>query len=133
MATLGYGTNVRNAKLNAIRDQIDAGTGAGILRTYDGTQPSTCGTVTNLLVANNLSDPSAPNASGGVLTFNAISDGIAGNTGTATWSRVIDSSGTCIMDMDTGTSGTSVIISNASITINQTIKVNSFTLTDNNA
>lgn len=41
---LGLNTTIRNARVNAIRDAIDAGTGAGTIDIYSGAQPATGGT-----------------------------------------------------------------------------------------
>ena len=114
---LGYVTAVRNSRLNAVRDAIDAGAGAGLLRIYDGTRPSTGGTPTTLLAELTFSDPCASNASGGVLTFNAITaDSSANATGTATWWRGVDSTGAAVVDGNCGTSGSDMNLNSTSIT-----------------
>lgn len=113
---LGYATTLRNARLDAITTAIDAGAGAGLLRIYDGSRPATGGTATTLLAELTFSDPSAGSASSGVLTLSAITaDASANATGTATWARVVDSTGAFVMDADVGTSGTDMIINSTSI------------------
>lgn len=101
----GYSATIRNTRLNAVRDAIDAGSGAGQLKFYDGPQPATGGTVTNELAAGTFSDPSAPDAAGGVLTFNAITVSDATLDGTAVWARVTDSAGTFVGDFSVGVTG----------------------------
>ena len=39
--TIGLSTTARNNRLNAIRDLIDGGAGAGLIRIYDGSLPAT--------------------------------------------------------------------------------------------
>lgn len=113
---LGYVAAVRNSRLNVVRDALDAGAGAGLLRIYDGTRPATGGTATTLLAELTFSDPSAGNASGGVLTFNAITaDTSANATGTATWWRGVDSTGAAVVDGNCGTSGSDMNLNSTSI------------------
>lgn len=113
---LGYVVGVRNTRLNAVRDAIDAGAGAGLLRIYDGTRPATGGTATTLLAELTFSDPCAANASGGVLTFNAITaDASANATGTASWWRGVDSTGAAVVDGNCGTSGSDMNLNSLSI------------------
>lgn len=119
--TLGIKVEIRNAGLNLIRDAIDGGAGAGKLKFYDGTRPATGGTATTLLGTVVCSDPSAPDAATGVLTFSAFTeDGDADANGEATWARLIDSEDTFVADLDVGkkftqngntTSGSAVIAS----------------------
>lgn len=131
---LGYVTALRNSQLNAVRDRIDAGSGPGKLRIYSGTRPSTGGTATTLLAELTFSDPCAPNASNGVLTFNTITaDSSAAASGTATWFRIVDSDGNFVMDGDVGTSGADLNLNSTSITAGGTVSVTSFTITAGNA
>lgn len=132
--TLGLVTATRNSRLNLIRDAVDAGSGAGKLRIYDGTRPATGGTATTLLAELTFSDPSAPNASSGVLTFSAItSDASADATGTATWCRVVDSTGAFVFDGSVGTSGADYNLNTVSITAGVQVSCTSATLTEGNA
>lgn len=113
---LGYVTTLRNTRLNAVRDAIDAGAGAGLLRIYDGTRPSTGGAPTILLAELTFSDPCAPNASSGVLTFNTITEDSGANAdGTATWWRAVDSTGAAVVDGNCGTSGSDMNLNSTSI------------------
>ena len=104
--TMGLATAIRNTIVQAIRDAIDAGAGAGKLRVYDGARPATGGAPTNLLAELTFSDPSAPGAAGGVLTFSAITeDSSADLTGTATWCRLVDSTGAFVADASVTVTG----------------------------
>lgn len=130
---VGLATAVRNSRLNAIRDAVDAGVSTGKLRIYDGTRPATGGTVTTLLAELAFTDPSAPNAAGGVLTFSAIaSDVSADATGTATWARIVDSAGTFVLDCSVGTSGADINLNTTAIQIGALVQVTSATITEGN-
>lgn len=130
----GLSTTVRNNRLNQISAAIDGGAGAGLLRIYDGTRPATGGTATTLLAELTFTDPCAPAASSGVLTFSAItSDSSANATGTATWARLVDSSATFVCDLSVSTSGADVNLNSTSISTGQTVSVTSGTITEGNA
>lgn len=105
--TMGYATTLRNTRLNDIRDAIDAGAGAGTVKIYTGTRPSTGAALSGntLLSTGTFSDPSAPAATSGVLTFSSISYTDAVADGTATWARIEDSDGTFVADASVGTAG----------------------------
>lgn len=113
---IGYVTALRNSRLNAVRDAIDAGAGAGLLRIYDGTRPATGGAATTLLAELTFSDPCAGAAAAGVLTFSAITaDASANATGTATWARAVDSTGAAVADFNVATSGGDININSTAI------------------
>lgn len=132
--TVGINATVRNSRLNAIRDAIDAGGAASYLRIYDGTRPATGGTATNLLAELRPSYPSAPNASGGVLTFFSITAAAsAAATGTATWGRVVTSAGAFVMDFSVGTSGADLNLNTVNIQAGVQVSVSSASITEGNA
>ena len=125
---------LRNAHLDAITAAIDTGAGAGVVQIYDGSRPASGGTATTLLGTVTCSDPAAPAASGGVLTFSTFTeDSSADATGTATWARIEDSTGAWVMDMDVGTSGTELVMNTTSITAGGPIRIDSGSLTAGNA
>ena len=125
---------LRNSMLDEITALIDAGIGAGKIRIYDGTRPSTGGTATTLLAELTCSDPSAASASGGDLTLSSITDDASANaTGTATWFRVVDSNNNFVMDGDVGTSGADLNLNTVSITAGATVSITSFVITAPNA
>jgi hypothetical protein len=73
-------------------------------------------------------------ASGGVLTANAIGNGTAAATGTASWFRLWQSNGTTpIMDGDVSTAASDLNLNNTSIATGQTVSVTSFAVTEGNA
>lgn len=132
--TLGIATAVRNSMLNQIRNAIDAGAGAGLLRVYDGTRPATGGSATTLLAQLTFSDPSAPDASSGVLTFSAITkDSSADAAGTATWCRVVDSTGAHVFDGSVGVAASDYILGTTIIVIGNEVTCTSGTITAGNA
>ena len=127
---LAYSTTVRNAMLDAITSAIGT---SGLLRIYDGTRPASGGAATTLLAQLALSATAAPAASGGVLTFNSITqDSSADATGTATWFRVTTSGGTFVIDGSVGTSGSDLNLTTTSITATQPVSVTSFVITEGN-
>ena len=131
---LNYNAAIRNAGLDAITTAIGA---SGKLRIYDGSQPATVATALGPQVLSAdlaLSATSAPAASGGVLTFNAISnDSSADATGTAAWGSLLTSANVRVVDFTVGTSGTDMIIDNTSITVGQVVSCSSFVITAGNA
>ncbi len=132
--TVGLITAGRNSRLNVIRDLIDAGAGAGLFRVYDSTRPATGGAATTLLAELTLTDPSAPNAAAGVLTFSAITaDASANASGTATWGRLVDSTGAFVGDFSVGTSGADFNLNTVTITAGVQVSCTSATLTEGNA
>lgn len=132
---IGYSTTVRNNRLNATRDAIDLGVGAGLLRIYDGARPATGGAATTLLAELTCTDPCAAAAAAGVLTFSAITaDTSANATGTATWARFVDSAGTFVLDCSvTVTGGGGDVQLNAvAISAGARVEVTSATITEGN-
>lgn len=133
LATVGLATAVRNSRMDAINTALNAGAGAALMRIYDGSRPATGGTATTLLAELTCSDPAAAAAASGVLTFSAITaDASANATGTATWGRLVDSTGAFVADFSSGTSGTDLILNTASITAGVQVSCSSATLTDGN-
>src|SRR5687767_6496703 len=96
----------RNTMADAIRTDMDAGAGPATLKFYTGSQPATPETAIGaqtLLGTLTFTDPAAPGASGGVITFSTITeDSSADATGTATWARCESSTPTAIWDADVG-------------------------------
>jgi len=131
---LGFATTLRTARASQIVAAIDAGAGAGKLRLYNGTRPATGGAVTTLLAELTFSDPCGTVTSG-VLTFSAIaSDASADNTGTATWFRIVDSTGAFVLDGTiTGTGGGGdITMTSTSIQAGVTVDATSLVFTEDN-
>ncbi len=124
----------RSNRLDEVTALIDAQAGAGLLRIYNGTRPATGGTATTLLAELTFSVTSFPAASAGAMAANAITDDTAANAGgTASWFRVVDASGTFVLDGDVGTSGSDLNLNSVTISLNQNVAVSQFDLTDGNA
>jgi len=130
---LNYSATIRNAGLDAITTAIST---SGLLRIYDGSQPTNVATALGaqvLLAELACTATFAAGASGGVLTASAISnDSSANATGTAAWGTLTTSGGTRHVDFTVGTSGTDMIIDNTSITATQVVSCSSFVITGGN-
>lgn len=131
---LGFATTLRTARASQIVAAIDAGAGAGKLRLYNGTRPATGGTVTTLLAELTFSDPCGT-VTNGVLTFNSItSDASADNTGTATWFRIVDSTGAFVLDgtITVTGGGGDITMTSTSIQAGVTVDATSLVFTEDN-
>ncbi len=125
------------AACNAIVDLIDAGSGAGKLRIYDGTQPAGPDVAVSdqtLLAELTLSDPAFGAAAdanpGGRATADTITGDTSANaTGTASWFRAVDSDGNAVIDGSVGTSDADLILVTTSIVAGQPVEVTSWTVT----
>jgi hypothetical protein len=120
-----YTTAVKNARLDAVAAQIDAGSGAGKLEIGTTGMGTVLATIT-------LADPSAASAASGVLTFSGFprSDTSADNTGTAAAARIRDSNNTDIVTgLTVGTSGSDINLDSTSLTAGQTVTITSATIT----
>jgi hypothetical protein len=119
-----------NAEADALSDLLDN----GYLRIYDGSQPADANTALGaqtLLAELRFNATAAPAASGGVLTFNALTaDSSANATGTAAWFRALKSDGsTVVMDGTVGTGTHNLVLSTTSIAAGVQVSVTSFTHT----
>lgn len=119
-----YTTAVKTARMNAVKDQIDAGDGAGKLEIGTSGMASVLATIT-------LDDPCGT-VTNGVLTFSSMprSDTSADASGTAAAARIRDSNNTDVVTgLTVGTSGADIILDSTSITAGQTVTINSATIT----
>lgn len=119
-----------NAAADAVMRQLDG----GFIDIYSGSQPATADTVITSqvkLASLALNATSAPAASGGVATFNAISsDTAADATGTAAWFRAYRANHTtAVYDGSVGTSGANLNLNSVAIVLNGTVGVSAFTYT----
>ncbi len=107
--TVRIALSTRNAILDAVAAQIDAGSGAGTIAIYTGAQPANADAAATgtLLVTFTLADPAFAAATGSTLTLDADPDLVAAAvaTGTAGWARVRDSDNNTVFDGSVGTSG----------------------------
>lgn len=119
-----YNLATRNARLTVVRDQIDAGTGPGVL------QIGTAG-MAAVLAEVTLADPCATIASG-VLTFSGFprSDTSANASGVAAAARIRDSNGVdVITGLTVGTSGADINLDTTTIAAGQQVQITSATIT----
>ena len=118
-----YTTAVKNARMTAVRDQIDAGAAAGKLEIGTTGMATVLATIT-------LNDPSGTVASA-VLTFSGFSKSTtAAATGTAAAARIRDSNNVDIVTgLTVGTSGSDINLDNTSINTGQTVTITSATIT----
>lgn len=122
--TVTYDAATKTARMQAVADKIDAGSGPGTLEIGTAGMGTVLATIT-------LADPCGT-VSGSVLTLSGFprSDTSADATGTAAAARIRDSDGNSrITGLTVGTSGTDVVLDNTSITAGQTVTINSATFT----
>ena len=131
---LSYTTTLRNNQLDEIPGVIGA---SGLLRIYDGTPPADVGTALSgntLLAECALSATSAPAASGGDLTFNAISDDASADaTGTASFFRILTSGASAVIQGTVGTSGADINFDSVSFVAGGTVSISSLVISAGNA
>ncbi len=128
---------VAQALANAFATALDAGT-AGIIRIYDGAQPTDPDTAIGAqvllaeLTFSATSFGAAADANpGGRITANAVtSDASADATGTAAWFRMLtQAGGSVICDGSVGASGADLNMNTVSFTAGSTVSITSFTVT----
>lgn len=123
---------VRTAEANA--DLTSIGSAAN-LTIYSGTRPATpdAGLSSNIALVVLTWTGAAGTAANGVITFTAPPSNTAAASGTASWARLANSSGTAIFDFDvTATGGSGDIqVPTVSISAGVTITLTSLTLTEN--
>jgi len=132
---VSFAPALRDARLQAIINSIDAGPGQGKLNFYTGTRPATGAAITTevLLGTLLLSDPSATIAAG-VLTLEPIADDVSADAdGTISWARLTDSTDTFVADFNCGTSASDINCSTLVVAAGDTIRVTSASLNEGNA
>lgn len=125
----------RNATADAIADAVDAGSGAGLVRVYTGSQPASADLAATgtLLAEFELNDPAFGAATAGAASLSvspAVSTtGLA--AGDAGWFRLLDSTETTVMDGSvTATGGGGdLIMSTVTVSIGLTLQLSSGTIT----
>lgn len=137
---MALNTQLANATVNGQGDNLSARLNSGFLDIYDGTQPTNGDTAVGAqvkLVRLTYSATAAPATSAGVITFNAMTSGVALATGTPTWFRAWQSNGTtAVYDGSAGASGANLNLSGLTagqIIIGGTVAVSSYTHTVNKA
>lgn len=132
--TLQYSVAVRNARLDAVESTIGA---SAILKIRTGSVPANCAAADagTVLATVNLPSDWMAAASNGTKSLSGIwQDTSADATGTAAHFRIYRNDGTtCDIQGTVGTSGTDMIVDNASFNAGQSFTVTAFTLTAGNA
>ena len=135
MAALTWWSNVAAiAMLNAGTALLNAG-GAGSMRVYDGTMPADADAALSgnpllaQLTCNATSFPTATDGTGkATAVANAVTqDSSADATGTGTFVRYYNNAGTCVRQLNLGTSSAAVIIANTTITATQVVQCSAAT------
>ena len=122
---VSFNTTLRNNRA----DQITSFAGASAQIKIYTTGGST------LLATLTCASALAPAASGGTLTFNAITAGTAVATGTAATASIYKSDGTTLVmsGLTVGTSATNIVLSSVAITSGDSVSITSATITEGNA
>jgi len=127
---MGFTTARKTSRAELVASWLDGGE----VRIYDGTRPANADTAIStqtLLVTFALPNPSGT-VTNGVWTAGDIDLTLITTSGTATWARVVDSSGGTVFDADVGVSGSGALIEldNVSLVTGGYCTVVSFTLTE---
>ncbi len=127
-------TATRNAACDSVVDLLDAGSSAGTIKIYTGTQPASANdSATGTLLATvTFGDPAFGAASSGVATLAGTPlSGTGVAAGTAGWARLADSTGATVLDgavTATGGGG-QVELATTTISVGVTVQVTSGTVT----
>lgn len=119
--------NAKAVALAAWLALCEAGSAAGKLRIYSGTQPATGGgglSGNTLLIEFTLNDPAS---SAGAFVVSPAVSATASATGTAVWGRLVDSDGNAVAD---GTVGVELTLSSTSITSGNSYSFTGGTITE---
>lgn len=119
-----YPTALKNTRLDAVDDAVNAGAAAGTL------EIGTTG-MGAVLVTITLNDPAFNAAAAGAMSLDATSlSGTASGTGTAAAARIRDSdSNDVVTGLTVGTGSEDIVLDSASITSGQTVTITSGTIT----
>lgn len=120
----------RNAQADALARLLDGGS----VKVYSGTPPANVSTALSgntLLATCQLNATSAPAASGGVLTFNSITDDSdIDASGTASFYRLFKTDGTtAVIQGSVATSGGSMTIADTALVAAGTLSISALTYT----
>jgi len=135
MAAIILSNELKTLRGQAIADLADAGGSAATLSIYDGTQPANPDTAITdqvLLAAVPCPFPFG-SASNSVMTANSFAQYMTvEGEGTATWARLVNSSGSVIGDFTVGLTGSGANIEIQSVTFytGVIVIVNSFTINE---
>lgn len=136
---LSYRTDLRNARLQAVADDIDSGSSAGVVRIYSGSAPANVGAslgAAELLAEIEMSSPPEDDITGGVLTFDAFeSEASIVASGTATFFRMISDggSGNAVVQGTVSASSGDMVLDSVAFVLGGTVTLTSGAFTAGNA
>ena len=118
-----YVMALKNTRMTAVLNAIDAGVGAGYINIYTAAYAL-------LLVTINFDDPSGVVAAG-VLTFSTMPrTGLGLAAGNAAIARIYDSAATLVANgITVGLAATDIIIDNVNIAVGQTVNITAGAIT----
>lgn len=123
--TIRVSTAGRNGALAVINDLVNAGSGAGQIKMYSGSQPASPNSPATgtLLATFTLADPAFEAPADGSIAVDASPDlsTTATASGTAGWLRFMDSTGTAVLDGTVGTNDEDFTVNTTSIVNGQTV------------
>lgn len=128
-----FSTAVRNARLNAIGATVGP---APILQLYSGTVPASCAAAATGTLLASLSLPmtwQAAATGGTEQQAGGPWTGTAAAAGTIGYFRLVSSQGVVHLQGSAGQGTGDLSFDNASLVLNQTISINTFSLTDANS
>lgn len=127
--TLRLAAGSRSAAADAVVDRLDAGSAAGTVKVYTGSQPATpaAAPTGTLLVTFTLNDPAFGSAVDGVATLDVdpalTAVGVA--AGDAGWFRAADSDGNVVFDGACAASGSELNLSTIAVAVGASVAVTS--------
>lgn len=123
-------SNLSDAAANAEANALAPLLNGGFIEFYTGTQPANANTALSgntLLATLTFGNPAFGAAAGGVITANAIANGTAVATGTATFARLYKSDGSSVvMDVTVGTSGAGINLNTTSLVTGGLVSVTAY-------
>ncbi len=131
--SLGFSLSVRNARAQAVVDQLDKATLPGSLAVFATTQPATGAPPGGApLVTIPLQKPCGTVANG-VITFAVTQPGQINPGGNAAWVRAYDGDGNFVVDGDcavTGTPGAAFTLDNVTLNLGAFVFLSAATLSE---
>ena len=102
--TVAVTAALNDARLQAVANWLDTGSGNAAVRIYPSPRPATpADTPTTAMLAQiSLTKPCGA-LTNGVLTLTPEANGLIAETGTATWARIVNGNGDTAFDCDCGT------------------------------
>lgn len=119
------------AQLQALANYIDQGSSNATFVFYDDTKPTDTTIAANdsaKLVVMELQKPSFLTVNTDSISLRPSETGMVIKTGTAVWARLFNGGGDVVADFTIGTTGTDIILADASLALGSNISISSITL-----